>query len=87
MSIEIGCKCLQLTVVVASSTGSTNPPNQLADAVKNEIDFWSDPEIQKEKGRFSPAAKTLMEIAALEFVGRDQKNQVTDTGKSNKSPR
>ena len=65
-------------VVLTSSTGSTNPPGAAADALKNELDFWSDPEAQKSKGKFSPAAKTLMEIAALKFVGRNQKNEVVD---------
>ena len=65
-------------VVLTSSTGSTNPPGAAADALKNEPDFWSDPEAQKSKGKFSPAAKTLMEIEALKFVGRNQRNEVVD---------
>ena len=65
-------------VVLCSSTGSTNPPGAVADALKNELDFWSDPDFQKSKGKFSPAAKTLMEIEALKFVGRNQKNEVVD---------
>ena len=28
------------TVVLTSSTGSTNPPGAAADALKNELDFW-----------------------------------------------
>ena len=59
-------------VVLTSSTGSTNPPDAAGDAIKNELEFWSDPEFQKSKGKFSPAAKTLMEIEALKFVGRNQ---------------
>ena len=32
---------------MTSSTGSTNTPAASADELKNETDFWSDPEIQK----------------------------------------
>ena len=79
--------CFQITVVVTSSTGSTNPPNAVPDKPKNEIDFWSDPEIQKQKGRYSPAAKTLMEISALDFVGRNQKNEIVNEEKASSAPR
>ena len=78
---------LQIAVVVTSSTGSTNPPNASPDLLKNEIDSWSDPELQKEKGKFSPAAKTLMEMGALDFVGRNKKNEIVDQDKALNSPR
>ena len=51
-------------VVFTSSTGSTNPPSGEPE-IKNEIDHWSDPDFQIEQGKFSPAAKTLMDRAAL----------------------
>ena len=35
--------------------------------MKNEIDHWSDPEYQISQGKYSPAAKTLMDRAALKF--------------------
>ena len=35
--------------------------------MKNEIDHWSDPEFQISQGKYSPAAKTLMDRAALTF--------------------
>ena len=35
--------------------------------MKNEINHWSDPDFQISQGKYSPAAKTLMDRAALEF--------------------
>ncbi len=61
-ALEAGVK----TAVITSSTGSTNP-KEGQPAVKNEIDHWSDPEFQISKGKYSPAAKTLMDKAALKF--------------------
>ena len=55
--------------------------------MKNEIDFWSDPEIQKQKGKFSPAAKTLMELSAFEFIGRNKRNEIIDEKVALISPR
>ena len=55
--------------------------------LKNEIDSWSDPDVQKERGKFSPAAKTLMELAALDFVGRNKRNEIIDKEKASNSPR
>ena len=52
-------------VVLLSSTGSTNPPSGDPE-VKNEVDHWSDPEVQKAAGKFSPAAKTLMDQHGLQ---------------------
>jgi len=51
-------------VVFTSSTGSTNPPGGEPE-VKVEAESWSDPEQQLAAGKFSPAAKTLMEQEAL----------------------
>lgn len=50
--------------VFTSSTGSTNPP-QGEPTIKNEVDHWSDPDAQIAAGKFSPAAKTLMDRTAL----------------------
>ena len=72
----------QTCVVLTSSTGSTNPPGAPSDAIKNETDFLSDPEVQRSNKRFSPAAKTLMEIAAFDFVGRDRQNRVVQPDKN-----
>ncbi len=56
--------------VFTSSTGSTNPPGGDPE-VKNEVDHWSDPDAQQAAGKFSPAAKTLMdrEIVARNDAG------------------
>jgi len=77
----------KIPVVLTSSTGSTNLPEAAAGALKNEAEFWSDPAKQKSAGKFSPAAKTLMEIKALEFVGRNKHNQVVDEETASSSPR
>lgn len=55
--------------------------------IKDEINSWSNPDVQKERGKFSPAAKTLMELAALEFVGRNKRNEIIDKEKASNSPR
>ena len=72
---------------MTSSTGSTNPPDVGPETIKNEIDSWSDPELQKQKGKFSPAAKTLMELSAFEFVGRNKRNEIINEDISSISPR
>jgi len=77
----------KVPVVLTSSTGSTNLPEAPAGALKNETEFWSDPDKQKAAGKFSPAAKTLMEMRALEFVGRTRQNQVVDKDTASSSPR
>eukprot|EP00747_Dinoflagellata_sp_TGD_P165609 gnl/TRDRNA2_/TRDRNA2_187112_c0_seq1.p1 gnl/TRDRNA2_/TRDRNA2_187112_c0~~gnl/TRDRNA2_/TRDRNA2_187112_c0_seq1.p1 ORF type:complete len:346 (+),score=61.46 gnl/TRDRNA2_/TRDRNA2_187112_c0_seq1:55-1092(+) len=74
-------------VVLTSSGGSTNPPGLAGDVPKNEIEHWSDPEFQKQNGRWSPAAKTLMEIGALKEVGRNQRNEVVDAAAADGAPR
>mmetsp|Transcript_8692 Transcript_8692/g.17625 ORF Transcript_8692/g.17625 Transcript_8692/m.17625 type:complete len:339 (+) Transcript_8692:48-1064(+) len=71
---EVGCKC----VVLTSSGGSTNPAGLQDSTPKSELLHFSDPEAQIAKGKFSPAAKTLMEIKAFEAVGRNHKNEVVD---------
>jgi len=54
-------------VVFTSSTGSTNPPEG-EPPIKDETVHWSDPEQQIAAGKYSPAAKTLMEKKALEMM-------------------
>ncbi|MEM6925854.1 MAG: NAD-dependent epimerase/dehydratase family protein [Myxococcota bacterium] len=51
-------------VVFTSSTGSTNPPGGEPD-VKREMEHFSDPDQQIAAGKYSPAAKTLMEREAM----------------------
>ena len=46
--------------------GSTNPKEGQPD-IKNELDHWSDHNYQISKGKYSPAAKTLMDKTALAF--------------------
>ncbi len=63
---------MPIAVILTSSTGSTNPPPEIAKALplaKSELTHWSDPEFQIANKRFSPAAKTNMELKALGFVG------------------
>jgi len=74
-------------VVLSSSGGSTNKPGHPNELPKNEIANWSDPEVQKANGRWSPAAKTLMEINALQEVGRNQANEVVDAAAAEGAPR
>lgn len=57
--------------VFTSSTGSTNPP-RAEPALKNELDHWSDSDAQIAAGKFSPAAKTLMDRAALSTMEESQ---------------
>jgi nucleoside-diphosphate-sugar epimerase len=62
-------------LVLTSSTGSTNQPDfDVKRFYKNELLQWSDPQKQLDDGRFSPCAKTLMELEALKYCGRDSKN-------------
>ena len=53
------------TVVICSSTASTNPNEQIDK--KNEIDHWSDESTQIENKKFTSAAKTVMEKRAIKF--------------------
>jgi len=63
-------------VVLTSSGGSTNPAGLEDSTPKSEVLHFSDPDAQIAKGKFSPAAKTLMEIKAFESVGRNHKNEI-----------
>ncbi|CAD7970403.1 unnamed protein product [Amoebophrya sp. A25] len=67
----------ELVVILTSSTGSTNPPPEKGlPALKSEVTHWSDPEKQAANKRFSPSAKTNMELQSLAFVGRDATNAI-----------
>lgn len=74
-------------VVITSSGGSTNRPGHKDQNPKNEIENWSDPDLQIEAGKYSPAAKTLMEISCLQAVGRNQQNEVVDDSLAKGAPR
>lgn len=62
-ALSLGIK----SAVITSSTGSTNPPGPEPNP-KNELEHWSDPMQQISVGKFSPAAKTLMEALALRMM-------------------
>ena len=53
-------------VVICSSTSSTNPLPPVP--VKNEVNHWSDEGEQCRAKKYTSAAKTVMEKAALEFA-------------------
>ncbi|MEM7535608.1 MAG: NAD-dependent epimerase/dehydratase family protein [Chloroflexota bacterium] len=53
--------------VFTSSTGATNPPDG-EPPMKDEMIHWSDPDQQISVGKYSPAAKTLMDRKALEMM-------------------
>lgn len=52
--------------VICSSTSSTNPVPAVT--IKNEIDHWSDEREQCKSKKFTSAAKTFMEKAAIHFA-------------------
>jgi len=54
------------TVVVCSSTSSTNPVPPVP--VKNEVDHWSDPAQQCSQKKYTSATKAVMEKAAMAFA-------------------
>lgn len=74
-------------VVLTSSGGSTNAPGLAAATPKREHEHWSDAAAQLAAGKFSPAAKTLMELGALAAVGRDRANAVVDAAAAAGAPR
>jgi nucleoside-diphosphate-sugar epimerase len=53
-------------VVICSSTSSTNPVPAVAN--KNEVDHWSDEHVQYRAKKYTSAAKTVMEKAAMKFA-------------------
>lgn len=70
--IEAAKQTDQVSVVVlTSSGGSTNPPGLDNSTPKSEVLHVSDPDEQIKRGRYSPAAKTLVEIKSFEAVGRN----------------
>ncbi len=54
------------TVVICSSTSSTNPIPPVP--VKNEVEHWSDEKEQCRAKKYTSAAKTVMEKAAIKFA-------------------
>ncbi len=54
------------TVVICSSTSSTNPVPAVA--AKNEVDHWSDADEQCRAKKYTSATKTVMEKAAMQFA-------------------
>ena len=52
-------------VIICSSTSSTNPFPSVS--IKNEDDHWSDESIQCKEKKYTSAAKTVMEKAAIKF--------------------
>jgi nucleoside-diphosphate-sugar epimerase len=63
-------------VVLTSSGGSTNPLDLNDSTPKSELLHFSNPNEQINRGRYSPAAKTLMEIKSFEAIGRNHKNEI-----------
>ncbi|HUU72551.1 MAG TPA: NAD-dependent epimerase/dehydratase family protein [Burkholderiales bacterium] len=53
-------------IVICSSTSSTNPVPPVA--IKNEVDHWSDEKQQCQAKKYTSAAKTVMEKAAIRFA-------------------
>ncbi len=53
-------------IVICSSTSSTNPNPPVA--IKNEVDHWSDEKVQCQAKKYTSAAKTVMEKAAIKFA-------------------
>eukprot|EP01006_Ploeotia_vitrea_P063088 TRINITY_DN84921_c0_g1_i1.p1 TRINITY_DN84921_c0_g1~~TRINITY_DN84921_c0_g1_i1.p1 ORF type:complete len:329 (-),score=56.09 TRINITY_DN84921_c0_g1_i1:103-1089(-) len=74
-------------VVLTSSGGSTNPPGHKNETPKKEHEHWSDPEQQLSVKKYSPAAKTQMELKSLARVGRNAKNEIVDEELAKNSPR
>jgi nucleoside-diphosphate-sugar epimerase len=54
------------TAVICSSTSSTNPVPEVA--IKNEVEHWSDEAEQCRAKKYTSAAKTVMEKAAIRFA-------------------
>ncbi len=56
-------------VVICSSTSSTNPVPPVP--IKNEVDHWSDENEQHRAKKYTSAAKTVMEKAAIAFAAEN----------------
>ena len=52
-------------IVICSSTSSTNPVPSVK--LKNEVDHWSDEEVQCREKKYTSATKTVMEKEAIKF--------------------
>ena len=64
-ALRLGVK----NVVICSSTSSTNPIPPVP--IKNEVEHWSDEKEQCRAKKYTSAAKTIMEKAAIEFAGKN----------------
>ena len=51
--------------VYTSSTGSTNPPEGEPE-LKNEVDHWSDPDLQLQQGKYAAVGKTRLDRKVLD---------------------
>ena len=74
-------------VVITSSGGSANPTGHSDSTPKREHEHYSNPGWQIACGKYSPAAKTLMEMAAFAEVGRSLANEVVDEQRAEGAPR
>ena len=52
-------------IVICSSTSSTNPVSSVE--LKNEVDHWSDEEVQCREKKYTSATKTIMEKESIKF--------------------
>ncbi len=55
--------------LICSSTSSTNPREPVD--YKNEVDHWSDKELQYAQKKYTSAAKTVMERAAMDYCAEN----------------
>ena len=53
--------------VFTSSTGSTNPPDGEPE-LKNEVDHWSDPDLQLQTRKYAAVGKTRLDRAVLDKI-------------------
>ena len=65
-------------VVFTSSTGSTNPPEGEPE-LKNEIDHWSDDELQYEQKKYAAVGKTRLDKIVLEKMQSSNGKLLTAT--------
>jgi nucleoside-diphosphate-sugar epimerase len=79
--IEAAKATESVTVVVLTSSGGSTNPVDIKDSStpKSELLHFSDPTEQIKRGRYSPAAKTLMEITSMKAIGRNHKNEIINT--------
>ena len=63
--LQAAKRCNIKTVIICSSTASTNP--DIPVEIKNEVEHWSNELTQIETKKYTSAAKTIMEKRAIEF--------------------